>query len=205
MQARYYDPVNGVDPFGRECINAAGYLPPADWCGKRKNDSFENIAKGIIPNGSDADIKNLTSTLKDASSKAISRRGIYNGKYMKAGPYKTLYRGYDIGVAVTVETDKSGASNFQTGQASINPPLGYGATGTDVSAGQPPPKNIIATVVAPTPEGFNGGPEWLYSQSIFDQRVREQARNYQQTANRTGAPVIVVSPETIYIFNPEVK
>jgi hypothetical protein len=164
------------------------------------NGSLEGIGSTLLPTGNTVEQRRLEKVVIRAADWAKQKRSAYNSKELNSGgPFATDYDGYDIGQYIIRKAKWFDDDEFEMldpNDPGINPPEGLGINTGMTLAG--PPKGVVTTVIAPTPHRYPG-----HYPTSQDYSLRMQSRSdiYHETAKRTGAPVVVVTPNDVYIFD----
>ena len=194
------DPVNQIDPTGMESCGSR--LEGVNNCSGFSSINFENrqnlfqaVGEAVLPDGSSREQTRLGETLYKTARRSEDFREAYNSPERNQGKYDTSYDGFDVGAVVRRRRNLFGDDNFKADTPNINAPDGY-----NVGAGlcpSCPVRGAVATVVAPTPHQYPGHRP---TNSDYERYVAANARRYGRVAERTGAPVVVVTRQRVYIF-----
>ncbi len=161
----------------------------------RSGDAIAELASHLLPSGSERELSRLANAIRLALARSENRRGYWNSRdAQNQGRWSTDYDGYDVGVYVRRKGGFFGDSSFENTRANINSPEGYG-TAEGLQANHA--RGVFVTVVAPTPHRYPGH---VPSAADYRRRLELMSPMYRETVNRTGAPVIVALPSTLYLF-----
>ena len=204
------DPMNGTDPSGMctgsnlsnddgSCVSTGGNTTGLDGVaqGAAREKAFDEVAKRILPDASTKQQKQLGNALLQGTVNSERARSAYNNRsgLRRGGDYA----GYDIGSYIRRIKRFFGGTKYQEGRAGIGPPEGR-TDGEDCGGGGScRSRNVVAIIVAPTPDGYRGG---RVTQGGVDNKVTRQRRNYARVADYIGAPVVIITPEYLEIINP---